>query len=590
MKFNKKLLKEKWASYTIAMCSAVVLYLVLTHLGMVSSLLKGIWKIGAPVFMGFIIAYILDPLVRLYSTYVVDKVTPDKLRHTLAVLLSVLSVILFFVVLMVALVPQVVDSFLMFAKNLNGYVFSFQSLMLKLSSTAARHDIDLSKFISSSDELLQSITKILPENVNKLVNASYGFGTRVFDWIISFILAIYMMMDNQRLKAGFVRLARAVLPEHAFQSTSTFWSRCNKILVQYIAYDILDGLIIGVVNWIFMLIMKMPYIAVVSTVVGVTNLAPTFGPMIGAVIGAFVLVLVNPWYALWFLLFTMVLQTFDGYILKPRLFGEQFGVSSVWILIFLILGGRLMGVPGILLAIPCAAISDFVYHDYIIVRLEKLRQEEMKQEKLQEEALKQKLLKQEELDQTVLEHEGLDLDKLDQAGLDQGDLMQDDLKLEEPERDYLKQAGDLKQDKPKHKGPPGRGTHTKASPGKDGPAQGSPGQDKLKQDAQIQEDPVQDGLVQDVQMTENAGPNRQVRDVQMSENARQNGQVRDAQKPGDPGQDPQAQKSQKRDSRPKQKKDGLQFPTEPAMTLAEDEKKSVTAEKRLKTASAESNS
>ena len=360
MKFNKNVLKQKWFAYTFAMCSAVVLYLVLTHIGGLVHVFKGVWRVGAPVFMAFVIAYVIDPLVKIFHKNVFYNVRKRKLRHTLSVLLSFLSVILFFVILMVALVPQIVDSVVMFAKNLNGYVYSFQRLMLKLSSFAARYDIDLSKFISSSDELLQSITRILPENVNKIVNVSYGLGTKVFDWVISFILAIYLTLDSEKLKKGFVRLMKALVPANV-----------NKILVQYIAFDILDGLIIGVLNWIFMLIMKMPYVAIISVIVGVTNLAPTFGPMVGAVLGAFILVLVNPWNALWFLLFTVVLQTFDGYILKPRLFGESLGVPAVGILISIIIGGRFIGVIGILLAIPFAAIVDFIYHDYILTRLEK---------------------------------------------------------------------------------------------------------------------------------------------------------------------------------------------------------------------------
>ena len=127
-----------------------------------------------------------------------------------------------------------------------------------------------------------------------------------------------------------------------------------------------------------MVVAGMPYVAIISVVVGVTNLAPTFGPMIGAVIGAFILVLVKPWYALLFLIFTLILQTLDGYVIKPRLFGEQLGVSAVWILISLVIGGRLLGVPGILLAIPFAAIVDFVYQDYVIKWLETQNEEHKK--------------------------------------------------------------------------------------------------------------------------------------------------------------------------------------------------------------------
>lgn len=378
MKFNKNLLKEKWFSYTIALCSAVVLYMLLTHFSGILQFLGSIWHVFAPVIMAFVIAYILDPLENVFSKYVFYRVEQVKLRHTLSVVFSFLSVILFIVILMVALVPQVIDSIIMFAGNLNSYVLSFQRLMRQLNSFALQHDLDLSKFISSGDELLQSITRILPENLNKIVNASYSIGAKMFDWIISFILAIYLMMDQARLRKGFSRLLHALLPDQAYRNTASFWSRCNKILIQYIAFDLLDGMIIGLCKWVFMVVAGMPYVAIISVVVGVTNLAPTFGPMIGAVIGAFILVLVKPWYALLFLIFTLILQTLDGYVIKPRLFGEQLGVSAVWILISLVIGGRLLGVPGILLAIPFAAIVDFVYQDYVIKWLETQSEEHKK--------------------------------------------------------------------------------------------------------------------------------------------------------------------------------------------------------------------
>ena len=120
-----------------------------------------------------------------------------------------------------------------------------------------------------------------------------------------------------------------------------------------------------------MSICRMDYAALISVIVGLTNLAPTFGPLAGAVIGVFFLVFVNPWFALWFLIFTAILQTLDGYIIKPKLFGNTLGVSSLWILISIIVLGRMFGIPGILLAIPFAAIIDFVYKDYLLSALEK---------------------------------------------------------------------------------------------------------------------------------------------------------------------------------------------------------------------------
>jgi predicted PurR-regulated permease PerM len=170
------------------------------------------------------------------------------------------------------------------------------------------------------------------------------------------------------------RLLRAALPEKRFEGLKAFLKRCHVILNRYIVYNLLDSLIVGGINALFMSILGLPYIGLVSFVIAVSNLIPTFGPIVGAVIGAFILFLVKPWYALAFLIFTVVLQTADANYIKPKLLGDSLGVSGLWILIGVIVGGRMFGVVGILLAIPAVAILDFTYREYFLPWLEKRRQ------------------------------------------------------------------------------------------------------------------------------------------------------------------------------------------------------------------------
>ena len=149
-----------------------------------------------------------------------------------------------------------------------------------------------------------------------------------------------------------------------------FMLRCDIILVSFIGQSLLDAMIIGAANAIFMAVCRMPYIGLVSVVVGVTNLVPNFGPIIGAAIGGFILLLVSPEDALIFLCFTVALQFVDAYILKPKLFANSLGVSGLLILISTIVLGNMFGIVGILLAIPAAAILSFLYHDYFLPRQE----------------------------------------------------------------------------------------------------------------------------------------------------------------------------------------------------------------------------
>ena len=372
MKFNKKIFKQKWVSYTIATCSAVVLYLLLSNQGFLLGALSAIFKIIKPVISGIIVAYVFNPLANLFDRNVFYKLKNEKTRWKLSVAFAIIVLALGVTLLCFALIPQLADSVSTLIGNMGMYVETLQDLLksFESGSTGKLFGLDLSGIATFGDELLDNIANYFKDNMDSVFMTSSSIGKGVLDAVIAFILAIYFLLDKHRITAGVNRFISLLMKDERYNKWADFLNRCNKILIRYIGVDVVDGIIVGVVNFLFMIIMRMPYAALISVIVGITNLAPTFGPIVGAVIGAFILVLVNPWYALWFLIFTIILQTIDGYILKPRLFGESLGVSALMVLISIIIGGRLFGVIGILFAIPFAAIIDFVWKDYVIKKLE----------------------------------------------------------------------------------------------------------------------------------------------------------------------------------------------------------------------------
>ena len=126
-----------------------------------------------------------------------------------------------------------------------------------------------------------------------------------------------------------------------------------------------------------MKIAGMQYAGLVSVIVGVTNLVPTFGPIVGAALGALILLMTNPMHALYFLIFTIILQTIDGYYIKPRMFGDVLNVPGVIILISIIVFGRVFGIMGIFLAIPIAAIIVYIFDEFVMPMI-KARNEKKK--------------------------------------------------------------------------------------------------------------------------------------------------------------------------------------------------------------------
>lgn len=365
MKFNKDLLEKRWAAYTLAACSAVVLYFLLSN---VSDIFKGIgfvYRIISPLITGLIIAYIIDPFVTFLQNTVFSNVKSEHTKKKLSVTVALVGIAIFIILLMVALIPQIVVSIKTLFGNMDNYIRSLQGFLQTASIEAAERGIDISGITRFGDDILNVAGKKIPENFDGILTTSLSISKAIFDLFIAMFLAIYFLADKDRLRGSFSRLLKHVIKADSYKAFSSFWERCNSILIRYIAFDIIDGIIVGVANLIFMSVAGMPYSVLISLVVGITNLAPTFGPIVGGIIGGFILVLVNPFYALWFIIFTVILQTIDGYILKPKLFGGSLGVPGVWILISIIVGSRILGVAGILLAIPFAAIVDFIYHDLI---------------------------------------------------------------------------------------------------------------------------------------------------------------------------------------------------------------------------------
>ena len=367
-----------WYPYTVTACIAVFLYVALTHLSVIGNALSTFVGYFSSVIIGLILAYIMNPLAKLFQKRLFGFVRSDKLKWTLSVVLAVIAVIAILVFMLGTLIPQLAESVLTLVNNMDVYMTRLQTFIDKLGLS---DHVDLSS-LSASGSVGDTIVTFLKNNANDILHKAAASGKGIANWLIAFILAVYMLMAKNSLKEGAVRLLKAVMPQKRFNTVTTFFARCDRILVQYIVFSLLDSLIVGAANAIFMKITGMQYVGLVSMVVAITNLIPTFGPIIGYVVGGFILLLVEPLHALIFIIFSIVLQFFDGYILKPKLFSGSLGVSGLLIIIAVIVFGNMFGIIGILLAIPAAAILDFLYEEVLLTGLEK-RRKKLDEEKAQ---------------------------------------------------------------------------------------------------------------------------------------------------------------------------------------------------------------
>ena len=199
MKFNKDLLEKRWVAYTIATCSAVILFFLLSNLGDIFNGIKVVYKILSPLVTGLIIAYIIDPFVTFLKKTVFADIKNENTKKKLSVTTALVGIAIIIILLMVALIPQIIVSIQTFVKNINTYVESLQHFLKAASVEASKRNIDISGLIRFGDDMLSMIGRKIPENFNGILNTSISISKAIFDLFIAMFLAIYYLADS----AGF---------------------------------------------------------------------------------------------------------------------------------------------------------------------------------------------------------------------------------------------------------------------------------------------------------------------------------------------------------------------------------------------------
>lgn len=373
----KNYLSNRWGAYTIAAVIGVVTYLLLSRITSVLSWIYKAVNLMSPIIIGLVIAYLVNLIVVFFERRVFKKIKRLKLRSVLSVIVSIIIVLVIMGLIMWLVLPDLIKSSSNFVHNARHYSSYLENTLLKLDEFASQYGIELGASTWTSNMYAQVDLFItdFTHNIASTMSTVMSVGSTAVNVLIGAVLAVYFLAGKKKLFAGITRLRHAVLTDEQYKRHTSFLKRSSDIFSKYISYTILDALGVGIVNAIFMLIAGMPNVTLVSVVVGVTNILPTFGPIVGGVLGAVVLLVEDPVAAIIFVVFTLILQTIDGYVVKPKLFGDTLGIPSFLALIAIVLGGKLFGPVGILISIPFTAVLSILYRESFVPWLEKKKNE-----------------------------------------------------------------------------------------------------------------------------------------------------------------------------------------------------------------------
>ena len=368
-KIEKKYLRI--AGITLGIIILAILFnYMLGHDGKVTQIKNTVHGTMAPIVIGCILAYLLNPILNFFEHYcfiplgkmIFSEKESSWKKFSRA--LGTLCTIVLFLVLVVGglylVIPQVYLSLSKIVTEAPNYyntvVKWMDSLDPKQSEVSRYLLLGLDRLYSQAITYLN--TEILP-NMDKIVagitSGIVGGLKMILNMILALTISIYVMLEKEVLISVGKKLTYSFFSKRNANAIMRGTRYANQVFGGFINGKIIDSFIIGVICYAFMMIVQFDYAVLISMIVGVTNIIPYFGPFIGAIPSALILLMMDVKQGIIFIIFIIILQQMDGNVIGPVILGDRLKISSMWILFAILVGGGFFGVPGMILGAPCLA-------------------------------------------------------------------------------------------------------------------------------------------------------------------------------------------------------------------------------------------
>lgn len=281
-------------------------------------------------------------------------------------LLVSITCILFVISLVTTfIVPEMIENIKGIANNIPTYIESIKEFANEQKDEFGISNNVVKDIVEHSNVVLSDLGLTLKDIVAGTFEFTTSLASGIFNFLVSFILAIYIILDKERLFSGLKKVIYAFLPKDKADYIAKASKVFNKTYTGFVTGQVTEAIILGVLCYIGMLIFKMEYAAVISICIGIGALVPIFGAFIGAVPGVFILFMISPMKAVWFVVYIVVLQQLEGNLIYPRVVGTSIGISGFWVLVALVIGGNIGGIAGILIGIPGFAAIYILFKDIV---------------------------------------------------------------------------------------------------------------------------------------------------------------------------------------------------------------------------------
>ncbi|ELC8361675.1 AI-2E family transporter [Clostridium perfringens] len=309
-----------------------------------------------PFIWGIAIAFILNIPVKLIEKNLGNSKFFKGMKRSFSITLTFLFFILAITLFILFVIPQLLSSISTLMNSIPEYLSQFEKFLevnaINNSQSQVMMQNIINELLNMWKEILKVTSQIVGTSLGYLLDFTLGITYGVINFFLALILAIYMLASKEILISQLKLIIYAFVSKNKADRIIELGKMCNEMFSKFILGQCTEALVIGVLCFIGMIILKMPYALLISVVIGVTALIPVFGAFLGTIPSAFIILIIDPIKALWFIIFIIVLQQLEGNLIYPRVVGSSIGLSALWVMFAMIVGGSLFGIIGMLIGIP----------------------------------------------------------------------------------------------------------------------------------------------------------------------------------------------------------------------------------------------
>lgn len=367
---------RKLSTITLKNAILLITYTVILIIGAIEyqklwGMITYVMQLIKPFIYGFAIAYVFHLPMQFFLRKIPTSIT--KGRKLIAAICALFVVILVFTFIFQIVVPQVIDNIMSFVNAFPAYIEESQALFTHYMEVWQISEEAMAQIAQYSSQIQDTLLNVLTSLVPTLISATKGITSSITNIFMAVVIAVYLLVSKEKLISQSKRFLFAFASERVNGYLTHVAQIANKIFANFISGQMVEAIIIGVLCYIGCLILNIPYAPIVAVVIGCTNIIPIFGPIIGTGICGFLILFVSPLQAVIFVIFGICLQQFESNLIYPRVVGSSVGLSGLWVLFAITVGGGLFSLIGMVLGLPTFAVF------YILLKEEMNRRTALKQ-------------------------------------------------------------------------------------------------------------------------------------------------------------------------------------------------------------------